>query len=141
MATHHDVESHLVRMGVSFDSVGEGTWVIHAEEEHVGQIVVRHDPPILVFRCKIMDLPRAGDSAGLMRKLLELNASGMLGAAYGLEGQSVVAVEVIQSDNLDANEFDAAVDGMMLSIGEHMPLLTQYVDRGPGAPAGRRGSA
>jgi hypothetical protein len=141
MQNNQDIESCIIRMGLRYESPSDGTWVIHVDDGHVGTVVVRHEPPVLVLRVKVMDLPRTGDVAGLMRTLLQLNATEMLGAAYGIEAESVVAVQILQSGMVDAKAFEEAVDGLALGVGQHLVQLSGYVEHGVKSPAGRRGSA
>lgn len=115
MATFDDVESYLDRLGLPWEAVDEGLWVL---QEDGGQIVVRLDDPIIVFRAKLMDAPDVGREA-LYRKLLELNASEMITAAYGLEEGVIVAVASLQSENLDYNEFQGAIDALTMALTQH----------------------
>ncbi len=120
--THEDIERYVFNSGLDADEVAPGTWVLHEEVWGGTQIVVQHTAPLVVFRVKLFDLP--GDlgseaSALLFRRLLELNGSEMVQGAYALEGDAVVAVEVMQAESLDENEFLAAVDSLQLAIVEH----------------------
>ena len=47
--------------------------------------------------------------------------------AYALEGQAIVITETLQTENLDANELQAAVDGLSLAISEHYQELRGYL--------------
>ena len=69
---------------------------------------------------KLMTVPETGREE-LFKTMLEFNATEMMGGAYGLEGDAVVAVETLQAENLDLNEFHAAVDGLMMAASEHYP--------------------
>lgn len=121
MTTREQMESYLVRLGMPYDEVGPGMWVIHDDNDGVDNIVVHYAPPVAVFRVKLMDL--AGDDTALFKRLLELNASEMVSGAYGLENSSVVCVESLQVENLDYNEFQAAIDSLSLAITEHYKIL------------------
>lgn len=121
------IEGYLVRAGVSYDVLGEGIWVVHDEIEHVDNIVITLASPVIVFRVKLMELPAgAGDQAALCKKLLELNASSMVSGAYAIENGAVIALETLQAENLDYNEFQAAIDGLTLAITEHYDVLKQF---------------
>ena len=121
------IEGYLVRAGVSYDVLGEGIWVVHDEIEHVDNIVITLASPVIVFRVKLMELPAgAGDQAALCKKLLELNASSMVAGAYAIENGAVIALETLQAENLDYNEFQAAIDGLTLAITEHYDVLKQF---------------
>ena len=121
------IEGYLVRAGVSYDVLGEGIWVVHDEIEHVDNIVVTLASPVVVFRVKLMELPTGEhEQALLCKKLLELNASAMVSGAYAIENGAVIALETLQSENLDYNEFQAAIDGLTLALTEHYEVLKQY---------------
>lgn len=132
MATREDLESYLVRLGMPYDEIEKGLWVIHDEHEGIGNIVVHFAPPVAIFRVKLMDFER--DDAGLFRRLLELNASEMVSGAYGIEDHSVVVVETLQMENLDFNEVQAAVDSLSLAITDHYKFLREFRAEGA-APA------
>jgi hypothetical protein len=121
------IEGYLVRSGIPYDAIGEGMWVVHDEIDQVDNIVVTLSHPVVMFRVKLMDLPTGeAERSAVCRKLLELNASSMVAGAYALEGDAVVAVETLQSENLDFNEFQAAIDGLTLAITEHYESLREY---------------
>lgn len=127
MRTNQDVENYMIQLGLNFEKLGEGTWMVHDENDAIDNIIVRHEPPILLCRVKLLELPANQDHTALFRTLLELNASEMLGGSYGLEGNSVVATATLQSENLDFNEFQAAVDGLTMSITDHYHTLMRHL--------------
>lgn len=121
------IEGYLVRAGVAYDVLGEGIWVVHDEIEHVDNIVITLASPIVLFRVKLMDLPPDAESqAALCRKLLELNATAMISGGYAIENGAVIALETLQAENLDFNEFQAAIDGLTLAITEHYEELKHF---------------
>jgi len=121
------IEGYLVRAGVAYDVLGDGIWVVHDELEHVDNIVIRLAAPIVLFRVKLMELPAdPAAQAALFKKLLELNASAMVSGAYAIDNDAVIALETLQSENLDYNEFQAAIDGLTLAITEHYEQLKQF---------------
>jgi hypothetical protein len=121
------IEGYLVRSGITYDVLGEGMWVLHDEFDQIDNIVVTLASPVVLFRVKLMELPKDLEArTKLALKLLELNASAMVAGAYAVEGESVVAVETLQSENLDFNEFQAAIDGLTMAISEHYDLLRAF---------------
>ena len=119
--THEDIEDFIMRSGISSTEAAPGTWLLQDPTWGGAQIVVQHTDPVVVFRCKLFDLPEQEPAAQakLFRRLLQLNATDMVQGAYALEGEAIVAVEVLQSENLDDNEFFAAVDSLTMAIVEH----------------------
>ena len=125
MKTIEDMESYLLRLNVPYDTIEEGLWIVN-DDASGANIVIRHDPPVAVFRVKLMPVPEARKDE-LFRLMLELNATEMIGGAYGIEGDSIVAIETLQAENLDFNEFQAAVDGLMLAATEHFPKFKAFM--------------
>lgn len=125
MRTCEDIESYLVQLGLPYETVKEGLWVIHDEENRVGKIVVACDPPIVVFRVKVMEVPPTNREA-LFRRLLELNATDLVHGAYGIEGESIVLIDTLQLENLDFNEFQASIEALELAVSGHFESLNPY---------------
>ena len=126
MRTVEDLEHYLIRLGMPYEEIGAGTWVIHDEFDQIDNIVVKWAPPMVVFRVKLMDVDGGKNNPELFRKLLELNASDMVAGAFGIEGNSVVVTDTLQADNLDYNEFEASVDALTLAITSHYKDLAQF---------------
>lgn len=132
------IEGYLIRSGSNYDTVGDGMWVVHDEIDQVDNIVVTHSPPLVLFRVKLMNLPEgSGERGQLFHRLLELNATEMIAGAYGVDGDAVIASEALQAENLDYNEFQAAIDGLTLAITDHYEDLKQFhhMDHGDSADA------
>jgi hypothetical protein len=119
MAKNEDIEGYLIRMGVPYEEIGAGTWMIHDEYEQIDNIVVSLNEPVVYFRVKLMDIPEGCNRESLYETLLTLNTTDMMHGAYGLEKNAVVATDTLQSENLDFNEFQASVDSLSLCISSH----------------------
>lgn len=125
------IEGYLIRSGITYETLGDGMWMVHDEFDNVDNIVVTLSPPMVLFRVKLMDLPDdSGTHEALFRKLLELNTSSMVSGAYGIDGNAIVALETLQAENLDLNEFQAAIDGLTIAITEHYDELKRFHDAG-----------
>jgi Tir chaperone family protein CesT len=133
MKTAEDIESYLLKLGVPYEQVKPGIWVLQVPG--VDNFVVSMAGPVVVFRVKVMDLP-GSDREGLFRALLSLNTSEMVHGAFGLEGDSVVIVHALELENLDLNEIQAVIDDVSMAISKQYPALAQWSARGAGgAPA------
>lgn len=123
--THEEIERYIISSDVEFQEVGHGTWVLQEGEWGGAKIVVQHTDPLVIFRCKLFEVPESSDLAlaELFGTLLALNATEMVQGAYALEDQNVVVVECLQAENLDENEFLAAIDCITLAIVEHHDQL------------------
>ena len=135
MKTAEDIESYLLRVGLPYEQVRPGIWVLKVE--HSDNFVVSMAGPVLVFRVKVMDLPLA-DREALYRALLGLNTSEMVHGAFGLEGDAVVIVHALDLENLDFNEFQAVIEDVTLAISRHYPVLSRWNTHGATGPAGAK---
>lgn len=126
MVTREDVESFMARMDLNADEVEEGMWVIETDEDGP-KIVVSYTPPLIVFRLKVLDIPSDQQKcAELYRRLLELNAIDLVHGAYGVEEGDVILTEAMELENLDFNEFQAAVDSFQMATASHYDALAPY---------------
>ena len=128
MVTREDVESYLLRTGLDHHEISEGMWLAEGNGDGAG-IVIHYSPPLVVFRLKVMDLP--GDENrcnGLFRRLLELNATDLVHAAYGLEQGDVILTQSLEAENLDFNEFQATLDSFQMALASHFDALSDYRD-------------
>ncbi|MBW3570927.1 MAG: YbjN domain-containing protein [Gemmatimonadetes bacterium] len=130
MVTREDVVNFLNRMELEFEEVEEGMWLAYPGGEN-GEtpVVVSYAPPLLVFRMKVLDVPRDGDKcAQLYRRLLEANASDLVHASYGLEEDDVILTESLELENLDFNEFQATIDSFGMAMATQMESLAAFRD-------------
>ena len=88
MKSAEDVESYLLRMGVPYEIVHPGFWLVKTDGP---PLAVSLAGPVLAFRLKVMELPRTGKEE-LYRTLLMLNTTEMVHGAFGIEGEAVVIV-------------------------------------------------
>jgi hypothetical protein len=124
MKSAEDIESYLLRMGMTYEKMQPGIWVLTANGT---PLVVSIAGPVVAFRLKVMDVPPPGPGREeLFRKLLSLNTTEMIHGAYGLEGEAVVVVHALELENLDLNEFQAVVDDMSMGVAKHQAQLTHH---------------
>jgi hypothetical protein len=128
MVTKEDVESFLLRMELPYEEVGEGMWLARTGESGAG-LVIHHSPPVLVFRLKVLGVPpEETRCTELYRRLLQLNATDLVHAAYGLEEEDVVLTETLELENLDQNEFQAVIDSFQMAMASHLEQLAPFRD-------------
>jgi len=123
MATRDDVEHYIIQMDYPFESIESNMWVVH----DTANIVVTYDPPLVVFRMKLMDVPNERKEA-FFKILLELNANDMIHGAYGIEGENVVLIDTLQSEHLDLNEFQASLEALLLASSQDYQKLSAFRD-------------
>ena len=94
MVTREDIEAFLDRLsadGASHQELEPGLWLVRPSGALEFDVVVTHNPPVVLLRVKVMPLPaEAADQAALNRRLLELNASDLLHGSYGIDQDNVV---------------------------------------------------
>ncbi len=129
MTTREDFESYLMRLGVEYDEVDDGIWIVRGEQDTTS-IVVSYSPPLAVLRAKIMDLPAGGEDArcvNLFRRLLELNANDIVHGSYGIEGDEVVLSHALELGDLDFGELRSSYESLTLATSSHTPQLVELV--------------
>jgi hypothetical protein len=126
--TNEDLESFLQKLERRFERVDDGTYLV-AGAPNQPPIAIRVAPPVLVIQVPIGPAPQEETpaQARLFRRLLELNASDLLHAAYALEGGEIVLGAALELDNLDLNEIEAVLADMDVALAEHVPALHDMV--------------
>ncbi|MFN5582993.1 YbjN domain-containing protein [Gemmatimonas sp.] len=130
MVTREDIEAFLDRLsadGATYREVDPGLWVVRPGGALDFDVVVTHNPPVVLLRVKVMPLPaNAGDAAALNTRLLQLNATDLLHGAYGIDGDAVVLTEALELAHLDFEEFLASFESMTLSLTGHLRELAAF---------------
>jgi hypothetical protein len=121
MATRDNIEHYLIQTEYPFESIETHMWIIR----DTANIVVTYEPPLVVFRIKLMEIPRARRE-DFFKLLLELNATNMIHGAYGVEGDNVVLIDTLQSEHLDFNEFQASLDALLLASTQDYQKLSAF---------------
>ncbi len=129
MASTDELDSYLIKMGLPYEQVGEGTWVINPDGAGRSPTVIQIEEPIVLFSIRMFELaPELRDRERLFRTLLELNAE-LLHSSYSLEGDHVVLSGAQQLENLDFNEFQAMVDDMSIAMANHLERIAPWIGR------------
>ena len=130
MITREDVEGFLDRLstdGATHREVEPGLWIVRPSGPLDFDVVITHNPPVLVLRVKVMPLPpSAPEVAALSRRLLELNATDLLHGSYGIDQDAIVLTEAMELAHLDYDEFLASYESMTLSLTSHMRELAAF---------------
>ena len=124
MKSKEDIESYLLRAELPYEEVADGMWIVGRPEENE-RIIVKYQPPVLVCRVNVMDVP-AHKKEELFQTLLALNANEMMHGAYGLEGGKIVINDALQLENLDFNELQATLDDITLAVADHYSRLAKF---------------
>jgi Tir chaperone family protein CesT len=123
MATRDEVEHYLFQLEYPFESIEPHMWVVR----DTANIVVTYEPPLVIFRMKLMEIPKQKREE-FFKLLLEFNASHMIHGAYGIEDQNVVLIDTLQAEHLDFNEFQASLDALVLASTQDYQMLKGFRD-------------
>lgn len=130
MVTREDIEAFLDRLGAdgaTHKELEPGLWLVRPGGALDFDVVITHNPPVLLLRVKVMPLPTGGaELASISRRLLELNAQDLLHGSYGIEGEDVVLTEALELAHLDFEEFLASYESMTLALTSHMRELAAF---------------
>ena len=121
--TTDDLEAQLGRLGRRYERTPEGTFIVSLGNNNPPAALLLV-PPVLVAQVAIGEAPpNLTAAAPIYKKLLELNASALLHAAFGLENDQIVLAAALELDSLDLNELEAVLADLDVALGEHVPML------------------
>jgi hypothetical protein len=123
MKTREDIESYLLRLGVTYEDLGHNVWRI--KDNGFENLLISAAGPVVVFRLKVMDLPPV-QREPLYETLLKLNAREMVYGTFGIDGHAVVLTASLPLEDLDFSELQAVVDDMGMAISKHYPALSKF---------------
>jgi hypothetical protein len=126
--TNEDLEAQLDRLERKYERVGEGTYLVSVGPGRP-PVAMRLAPPVLVLQVEVGALVKTGadSQVKLFRRLLELNATSLLHAAFGLEGNSIVLAAALELESVDPNEIEAALADIDMALAEHVAGLKELV--------------
>jgi hypothetical protein len=125
IASNEDLEGHLTRLNRSFERAEGADVFLISMGPGQPPCALNVSPPVLVAQVRVAEAPRTDDarSARFMRRLLELNASGLLHSAFGIESGQIVLTAALELQNLDTNELEAVLADLDVALAEHVPGL------------------
>lgn len=126
--TREDVERILEARERPFQILDDGTIVVPLVPGQA-PAMLRVEPPVVLIQVDIGAVSFNNDAQAIAfyRRLLELNANGLLHASYGIEAERIVLSSALELDNLDPNELEAALADLALALVEHIPSLRQMI--------------
>ncbi|HEX6942055.1 MAG TPA: YbjN domain-containing protein [Gemmatimonadaceae bacterium] len=130
MVTREDIEAFLDRLQTeeaTYREIEPGLWAVRPGGALDLDFIVHYNPPVVVLRVKVMDLPATnGKSADLNRRLLELNATDLVHGSYGISNGQYVLTEALELEHLDFEEFQASYESMTLALATHLRELSTF---------------
>ncbi len=122
MRSVKDVEAYLDRMNRAYQSApGTTETFLVSSGENYPPVAVRVDPPLVVLRVRIGNVP--DEPLPLFRKMLELNARELVHSSYGVDDGAITLSSALELENLDYNELEAALDEIDLALAQQVPAL------------------
>ncbi len=134
MRTERDVEAYLAASGRRYEAVKDRPGVYLVDGAHGIQTAVRIDSQLVVARVHIGEVP-PGETAPLLRKLLEHNAGTLVHTSFGLDGNTIVLTAALSLENIDRNELEAVLDEIDMSLTRDVPSLRTLTASIPPPPA------
>ena len=125
MADHAKIESYLLSLSLTYEEVGNQTWVINDDEKGLENVLVILADPVVIIRVKVMAIP-GKEREQFFEQLLRLNQSDMIHGAYALEGDDVILLNTLVGETLDVEEFQATLDAIGLALAQHYQMLAKY---------------
>lgn len=125
MAGLTKIEDFLIQLEVSYEEIGNSTWLIEDADKGFPNIVVSYADPVVVVRADVMKAPSKNREA-FFAELLKLNCDDLIHGAYALDGDEVVLIDTLEYDGMDKNEFQASLEAMGFALAEHYPVLAPF---------------
>lgn len=119
------LEGYFIKLGLTYQQIAEGTWVVTDDDAGVHQVVVMVDDPIVVVRVTVMALPTKNREA-FFETVLRMNATDLVHIAYAVEGEHLILSNSFLLETLDLEEIQAAVDEFGLALIQHYSILSKY---------------
>jgi hypothetical protein len=123
--SNEDLEGYLLRLERRFERAEDGTYLLSMGADKP-LVALRVAAPVLVAQIDIGHFP-ADDAAAapLFKKLLVLNATALVHAAYGIEGNTIVLSAALELKNLDLNELEAVLADLDMALANQVPTLRE----------------
>jgi hypothetical protein len=125
MSPRDTIESYLVKLSLTFQAAGDGTWVVRDAQKGLENLLIMLAEPLVIMRINVMDVP-AGSNEKLFEELLRLNATDLVHGAYALDGKTIILVDTLEAGTMDLEEFEASLDAIGLALAQHYRTLSRY---------------
>jgi hypothetical protein len=125
MISRDRIESYLVKLSLTFQEAGSGTWVVRDAQKGLENLLVILSEPLVILRIQVMEAPPTAREK-LFEELLKLNATDMVHGAYALDGKNIIIVDTLEADTMDIEEFEASIDAIGMALAQHYRTLSRY---------------
>jgi hypothetical protein len=121
MRSPKDVEAYLLRMEKPWAEADPGTFVIQLDG---APLALKCASPLVLARIEIGPASKEGREK-LFEHLLRLNATTLVHAAYGLDGETITLSAALELENLDYNELEAVIAEFDLALGQQLTKIRE----------------
>src|SRR5690349_16887984 len=125
MGSRDKIERYLVKLSLTFQEAGAGTWVVRDAQRGLENLVIILSEPLVILRINVMDVPSSGKEK-LFEELLRLNATDLVHGAYAVDGKTVILIDTLEAEEMDIEEFEASIDAIGLALAQHYRSLSRY---------------
>ena len=122
-----NIEKFIVDIGyhIKYKNRNEGIFVIENEADGVHNLIIGVATPIIIFEQYLFTLK--SDNMHVFKSLLMKNRDIIHGAfALTEDASKVIFRYTLQTNNLDFNEFEAAVNSLSLLLSEYSEQLIKF---------------
>ncbi len=119
------IESYLINLGITYEEIGENTWVLNDPDNGLEQVAVAVNEPLVVVRVKVMNVPEQKREEFFL-KLLQINGSDLIHGAYAVVENDVILIDTLNYETMDLEDFQATIDAISLALTEHYTLLSSF---------------
>jgi len=120
------LEGYLINLGLSYESLGENSWLIEDATRGLEGVMVILENPIVIVRVNLMPIP-SKDREKFFETVLRLNAEDLIHGAYALDGDHLILLNTLQSATLDLEELQSTLDSISLAVAQHFSVLSKYL--------------
>jgi hypothetical protein len=119
------LENYFIELGIPFETKGENLWIVTDESKNLQKLLITSEGPVVTLTQNLMTIPDKNREE-FFKILLTLNATDLIHGAFGIEGNSVVWIDTLESDTLDKGELQASLEAVSLAVTEHYKVLSGY---------------
>jgi len=125
VADNEDLEQLLTGLNRRFEVAGDAGVYLVSMSPGQSPCALSISPPVLLAQVQVGPLPKLDDRASVkyLRRLLELNSSGLLHAAFALDADQIVLTAALELQNLNSNELSAVLSDLDQALSEYVPEL------------------
>ncbi len=110
---------------ITYQNQNDGVFIIENKLDGVENLIIGVAPPILIFEMYLFTI--ASDNMQVFKSLLIKNRDILHGAfALNEDGTKVLYRYSIQIENIDFNEFEAAITSLSMLLSEYSKQLIDF---------------